>query len=146
VSPDGKIVVGCDERGNVMLLGADLSPKASFKHGDKSRCVAFSPDGSTVVSAGGSGPIRFWKASSSGLAPLREGPALDALAVAFSPDGRSLALGTFDNLVVVVDVANGTVKAKHEKHERPVTGVAWSPDGKTVYSSSLDMRVMGWKP
>lgn len=145
-SADGSLVVGCDDAGTVYLFGSDLAPKGTVSHGSMARSIAFSPDGSTVVSAGGDGPIKFWKATSSGIEAIKDGPAFDALSAAFSPDGKSLALGTFDNLVVVVDIATGTVKGKHNKHERPVTGVAWSTDGKTVYSSSMDMRVMAWKP
>lgn len=145
VSPDGTLVAGCDDAGNIYLYSSELVQKGTATHADKARCVAFSPDGSTIVSAGGDGPIKFWKAASGGIEAIQDGPALDALAAAFSPDGKTLALGTFDNRVVTVDVVSGAVKGSHEKHERPVTGVAWSPDGKTVFSSSMDMTVRAWK-
>lgn len=110
------------------------------------RCIAMTPGGGLVATGGGDGPIQIWPSQAGKLGEPREGPALDALALAFTWDGKRLAVGTFDGIVAVVDVATGSVTAQHSKHERPVTGVAWAEGGKTVYSSSMDMTVRAWKP
>ena len=69
----------------------------------------------------------------------------EANAVAFTPDGSTLVVGTQDNLVLFLSGLDLGLKAKHEKHERPVTSVVVARDGKTAYSASMDYTLRVWE-
>jgi WD40 repeat protein len=107
-------------------------------------CLAVSPDGATVASAGSGGAIRLWEAET--------GKQLHALwghrgfvgAVAFSPDGKTLVSGGEDKTVRIWDVASGKEWACFTGHEGLVSRAAFTPDGKAVISSGEDGMVRRW--
>jgi hypothetical protein len=61
--------------------------------------IAFSPDGRTLASGGGDGPIRLWEVASGREVRRLEGHTAWVRAVSFSPDGRTLASGGEDGTV-----------------------------------------------
>ena len=60
--------------------------------------------------------------------------------VKFSPDGKSLAYGTFNGLVVVLDTKTQAVLKQAFVREQ-VRDIAWSPDGSRLYASAGDSNV-----
>ena len=74
----------------------------------RSRAVAFSPDGKTVLTGSDDGTARLWDAATG--KPI--GPPLphqDAVnAVAFSPDGKTVLTGSWDKTARLWDAATGT--------------------------------------
>jgi WD40 repeat protein len=111
--------------------------------------VKFSPDGSLLASSG-EGPIRIWTMSSLRAQPTPDarplGPNGESLSrIAFSPDGRSIARGTDENTVMVLDVESGRPRFKPlVGHTGYIWGVAYSHDGKYLASSSADQTVIIW--
>ena len=95
--------------GSAAAADAQTAPlrASTFAHGDAVLRLAYSPDGSMLVSAGADGVIKVWDATT-----LRETHALGGqpdwvMGLALSPDGKWLAAGRYDGTVGVYPIAGG---------------------------------------
>ena len=109
--------------------------------------VAFSKDGNTLLSGGGTadarGEVRFWQTAGPGwIVPDAHKKVISC--AAWSPDGKTLATGSNDNTIILWDALTGKPKATLEGHEGPVRSLAFRPDGKMLASSSEDKTVKLW--
>ena len=100
--------------------------------------VAFSPDGSTVVSGSFDGTLKLWDARSGRLLRTLEGHSLTVSSVAFSPDGSTVVSGSEDRTLKLWDVRSGRLLRTLEGHSGAVDSVAFSPDGSMVVSGSYE--------
>jgi WD40 repeat protein len=91
--------------------------------------LAFTPDGSLLVSVGGEQTVKVWEAAAGRLlltVPLGGTGHADAC---LSPDGRWLAT-TGDEEVRLYEVRQGAVESVAGLHSEPVLAMDWAPDGR----------------
>jgi len=114
-------------------------------HKDGVKGVAWSEDGSTVVSASEDWTINVIDSQSGRVKKKLAGHHDGVTCVAFSPDGHYFLTGSYDNTMRMWDcVTLKTVGRTMRGHKSWVRCVAFSPDGKRCVSGSEDMTLRMW--
>ncbi len=101
-------------------------------------CVAFSPDGKLLASAGWDHLINVRDAASGRVLQHLTGHADTIHGLAFSPDGRLLASAGVDKTVRLWDPASGRLVATLTGHTSTVHAVVFTPDGQFLISAGED--------
>ncbi|KZP30747.1 WD40 repeat-like protein [Athelia psychrophila] len=133
-----------------VLSGIELTwpPLLQVLYGHEGRVfsVAFSPDGSYIVSGSRDKTVRVWDAITGQIAlPPLEGHKDGIYSVSFSPDGSKIVSGSYDKTVRVWDAITGQAALPPlEGHEDWVYSVSFSPDGSNIVSGSKDKTVRVW--
>ena len=89
--------------------------------------VAFSPDGSRIVSGSVDSTVRLWDVASGEELAVLKGHEGSVMSVAFSPDGSRIVSGSWDNTVRLWDAASGEELAVLTGHESNVISVDLQP-------------------
>ncbi|KAE9393321.1 WD40 repeat-like protein, partial [Gymnopus androsaceus JB14] len=108
--------------------------------------VAFSPDGTRIVSGSHDLTVRIWNAETGMIIgePL-EGHTGSVTSVAFSPDGKKIVSGSNDQTVRIWNAESRMMIGEPlEGHTVAVDSVAFSPDGQRIVSGSGDQTVCIW--
>ncbi|MDI9418460.1 MAG: CHAT domain-containing protein [Euryarchaeota archaeon] len=117
-------------------------PLAQLAHGGLVWAVAFSPDGSKVLTGNDEGTARIWDVSSG--QEVHRLPHSDWVwAVAFSPDGSRALTGSLDGTARIWDASSGQ-EYHRLAHDGPVLAVAFSPDGSRALTGSDDGTARIW--
>jgi WD40 repeat protein len=158
-SPDGKLLASgsIDMTVRVWDAASGKSLQTLKGHTDLLGGVVFSPDSKTLASASRDGSVRLWDVATgqeragfkfqAPLVPNTTTP-IWMTGVAFSPDGKTLAAGSIDGIVRLLDTATGKVLHELTGHTGWVVirGVLFSPDGKTLATAGTDGTIRLWNP
>jgi hypothetical protein len=106
--------------------------------------VAYSPDGTYVLSGGEDGTLKLWETATGREVRTFTGHKAGVTSVAFSPDGATAVSGSNDSTLRLWDVASGKELRATDGLGWKIAGVAFSADGKFVASAADDNQVKLW--
>ncbi|MGY6274617.1 WD40 repeat domain-containing protein [Methylomonas sp. MgM2] len=108
--------------------------------------VAFSPDGTHIVSGSYDNTLRLWDAKTgAAIGQPMTGHTAPVHSVAFSPDGNRIVSGSADKTLRLWDAKTGAAIGQPlASHTQEVTSVAFSPDGNRIVSGSYDNTLRLW--
>ncbi len=97
------------------------------------RCLAYSPDGRTLVSGGDDTTVRVWDLAGNAVLRVLTGHEDAVRAVAFSADGTRFLTGGWDDVTFLSDWKPQLKRLRHGNRTGDCTGGVWSvaiaPDG-----------------
>jgi dipeptidyl aminopeptidase/acylaminoacyl peptidase len=144
-APDGRTLAVADDR--VVRLWDPKNWKEVRRlegHREIVHAVAFSPDGTTLVTASADRTARLWEVRTGVEVRRFEGHARSVRTAAFSPDGKTLATGGDDSLVRLWELATGWERRRFIGHLGSLTSVSFRPDGRAVVTGSEDGTLLLW--
>jgi WD40 repeat protein len=103
--------------------------------------AAFSPDGSTVVTAGGDGTARLWSTATGKRLHVLRGHTASLTGAVFSPAGTLLVTAGRDNDARLWDVRTGRDRAVLRQFS-PVTAASFSPDGRWILTAGATTAIL----
>jgi WD40 repeat protein len=163
ISPDGRhFVTGCtlvDPSGNAVGGEARLWNAATgepsgpvMMHSDPVRSVAFSPDGTMILTGCDDAMARLWDCKTGQHVGMPQLHAFPVLATAFSPDGRTVVsgggrtrpLGADQGEIRFWDVVTGELLVGPSVLDTLVHSIAFRPDGRAVATGTRDGQIRIW--
>ena len=148
-SPDGKRIVGGSQAGiSIHDSATGRVIEMIDLNMDNVHDVAFSPDGKTLIVAGGN-------PGETGAVELRSWPTLERqnkiilhddviYSVDFSADGTRWVAASGDEVCSVYNIKAEDPLCRFTQHSRGVLSCVFLPDGKTIVSCSRDETLRVW--
>lgn len=133
-------------QGDEALCGAillDLPVRHFTPQTGRIYCVAYAPDGQTVLTGGQDPVIRAWDVATGVEVRQFIGHTSNLRTLAFSPDGRLIASASDDGAACIWDAASGALLHRLP-HGAGVRGVAFTADGRRLLTWGMEPRLRLW--
>src|SRR5262245_23919749 len=113
-------------------------------HGSQVSTVAFSPDGSRIVTASWDRTARTWNAATGKEIGVLRGHKAEVNSAVFSPDGSRILTASFDRTARIWDAASTGEILVLAGHQEQIWFATFSADGKRVVTASWDGTARVW--
>jgi WD40 repeat protein len=113
-------------------------------HASEVWSLAFSPDGTRLVSSSTDGTVRLWDAKTGELLHTLNVPRYPWRGFAFSPTSAMVASGGPGGTIWLWNIETGEILRGLEGCTDAVSSLAFSPDGKILVSGAVDRTVCLW--
>lgn len=146
VAPQGDVAVA-GESGALHLWNPSTGKSLRLiGHDETLNCVAFSPDGTLLASAGEDRHPRLWRVTTGERIAdnSKQQHASGIESLAFSPDGTKLLTGGYDTSCRIWSVPSLAILNGRMRHGGQVWGLAFDPTGATLAAAVEDNTVQLW--
>ena len=126
----------CYAQNNPQTIPPDLHVQGAIS-------VAFSPDGSKVLTSSGN-IVKIWDANTSLVLGTIQEHSGDVIDMEFSPDGSQFVSTGDDSIVILWDTNSLGLIRTFEGHSDGIIDVAFSPDGNMLMTGSDDQTTKFW--
>jgi WD40 repeat protein len=126
------------------LIGQDYPGLLSTVRFGEVKVIAFSPDGTKVLTGDAEGIARLWNMETGEPIGLPMKHDLQIAALAFRPDGKVVATGSWDSTARLWDAETGEPVGHPMTHENSIVALAFRPDGKVIATGSWDNTARLW--
>jgi formylglycine-generating enzyme len=108
--------------------------------------VAFTTDGTRLLSCGQDNSVRVWEVKTGQLAKTLNGPAGNKViqTALFTPDGKRIVAVTRTGTLCLWSLADGKLLASTKASAKGVLGMALAPDGTTLATCGEDETIQLW--
>lgn len=124
-----------------LVLSSDPSMSKLKGHGAYVICVAFSPDGTEVVSGSADRTLRVWDAATGQTLRVLSGHTDGVFAVAFNHDGTEVVSGSSDSTAQVWCASSGNPLHTVHGNTGPVNAVAFNQDSTRIVVGGSSLRI-----
>lgn len=141
-------VVSASDDNTIFLWEPFVSSKPIARllgHQKQVNFVAFSPDMTTIASAGYDNQVKLWNARDGKFIATLRGHVGAVYQCCFSADSRLLVSASKDTTLKVWDVRTTKLLMDLPGHQDEVYAVDWSADGQKVGSGGRDKAVRIWR-
>ena len=145
ISPDSSSLAYSNSEGAIILWNIHRREiMAEFKaHRAFVPALAFSPDGSLLLSGGFDRTLRIWDVESKKALKILDFDAWLA-DVEFSPDGRVFAISGADQRVKLFDTQSFTPLKEYTGHSHEIWSVVFAENGQKLVTGSKDQTIKVW--
>ena len=123
---------------------SDTAISAITGHTERVRSVAYSPDGTRIVTASFDNTARIWDATTGQQVMQLNGHADRLRYAAFSPDGLRVVTASHDKTARIWDAVTGRQIVQLNGHTDAVRSATFSSDGSRVVTGSYDGTARIW--
>ncbi|MCH7729865.1 MAG: hypothetical protein IH991_25855, partial [Planctomycetes bacterium] len=150
-APDNKTLVSA-AAGNQALVLSDSLLQVIAGHQGAVTCLAYSPDGKSLISGGADKSVRQWDLVSGKQTHAYEGNTAAVTSLSISRDGKRIATGSADHSArlwnLAANAGGGNVKKVQPlsaiTHPAAVLSVGFNPDGSRLTTGSADNMIRIW--
>ncbi|MGJ8696154.1 MAG: WD40 repeat domain-containing protein [Verrucomicrobiaceae bacterium] len=144
VSPDGTLVAVGDERGVIQFVDGESGEKMrSVRHGERVQVLAFSPDGTNLVSGGDDDRAVRWSVADGKRQRTFTGHGEDIVDLSISADGMTLITASQDKTVAYWNMGDGQRLRNLEVGKRAPESIAVIDHGRSFLLGIGEENLMG---